>query len=121
MHVSSARFCSDREDADWQCYHHEIKMSQHIVKMKDSIAHLQTSLSQNLETIEKESNANLFPEKHRGRFSEKASVDYIPSGADDLEEFTEVLYDELQLHSLNMTGTVKELRQPLKQSLQHEK
>ncbi len=29
-------------------------------------------------------------------------------------------YDELQLRSLDMTGTVEELRQHLKQSLQHE-
>jgi hypothetical protein len=118
--VRCAQFCSDREDGDWQCYHHEIKSSQHIANMKDSIAHLQASLSQNLDTIEKESKANLFPENHRGRCREKASVDVYPSGADDLEEFTEFLYNELQLRSLNMTGTVEELLQHLKQSLQHE-
>jgi hypothetical protein len=41
-------------------------------------------------------------------------------GAEDIERFSELLSDELELRSLDMTGTLEEMRQRLRESLSHE-
>jgi len=62
----------------------------------------------------------VFTENHRARFSDKNSIDYNPIGVEDTELFSELLSDELELRSLDMTGSLEDMRARLKEALHHE-
>jgi hypothetical protein len=88
--------------------------------MKDDIIKLQSKLSETLHHIQESSKLTCYSETHHGSFSNRHSIDYNPSGMEDIDNFTEFLCDELELRSLDMTGSMEEMLQRLKQSLQHE-
>jgi hypothetical protein len=82
------RFCADRMDDGWLCYHHDIATNEVIENMKDDITQLQQKLSESLQTIEKSTKINVYNDTHRARLSDKHSIDYNPSDLEDTEEFS---------------------------------
>jgi hypothetical protein len=83
---------------------------------------LRAKLCDSLETITNATKIKLYPVDHRGKTSEKNSIDYqlSQSNAEDMEDFSEFLSDELELRGLDMTGTLAEMRERLRTSLFHE-
>jgi hypothetical protein len=114
------RFCSQRTDESWLCYHHDITSEQQLQQMKEDIASIQARLVQSINVIEESSKVKLLPDSHRSRFSDCNSIDYKPSSAADASDFIDLLYEELELRSLDMTGSLEEMRARLKESLRHE-
>jgi hypothetical protein len=108
------RFCADRLDDDWKCYHHQIATNEVVENMKETIEQLKSNLSNCLETIVNSSKIFVFTENHCARFSDKNLIDYNPIGVEDMELFSELLYDELELRSLDMTGSLEDMRARLK-------
>jgi hypothetical protein len=47
------RFCADRSDDDWFCYHHDITSDEMVEDMKKDILELQGKLSDSIELLEK--------------------------------------------------------------------
>ncbi len=113
-------FCADRLDDGWKCYHHQIATDDVADNMKQTNEQLRANLSNSLETILNSSKMCMYPENHRARFSEKNSVDYNPTGVEDTEVFSELLSDELEIRSLDMTGSIEDMRAQLKEALHHE-
>jgi hypothetical protein len=114
------RFCADRLDDGWKCYHHQITTDAVVDNMKQTIEHLRANLSNSLETILNSSKMCMYPESHRARFSDKNSIDYNPTGVEDTEVFSELLSDELEIRSLDMTGSIEDMRARLKEALHRE-
>jgi hypothetical protein len=88
--------------------------------MKNDIRVLQSNLVESFFYIEKNTNIQIYSDNHRSRKSERNSIDYEPSTADDAADFTDLLYDELELRSLDLTGSLNEMRLRLQESLVHE-
>jgi len=44
------------------------------------------------------------------------SIDYEPTNTDDAADFTDLLYEELELRSLDMTGSLEVMRDRLRES-----
>ncbi len=84
--VKCARFCADRTD--------DITTETAVANMKRDIDELQAKLSESLDNIQKASKVHLYQNTHHGRYSEKNSIDYNPSGLEDIEECSEFLCDE---------------------------
>jgi hypothetical protein len=88
--------------------------------MKDNISELQLKLTESFETIEQQSKLKLYSLDNMARKSDRNSIDYEPADANDAAEYTDLLYEELELRSLDMTGSLEEMRDRLKESLNHE-
>jgi hypothetical protein len=56
----------------------------------------------------------MYPESHRAHFSDKNSIDYNRTGNEDTEVFSELLSDELEIRSLDMTGSIEEYESAVK-------
>jgi hypothetical protein len=65
--------------------------------MKHTIEQLRTTLSNFLEAISNFSKICVYHETHHARFSDKNSVDYNPTGVEDIELFSELLSYELEV------------------------
>ncbi len=59
----------------------------------------------------------VYPESYHGLFSGKNSIDYNPAGLEDIEQFSELLFDKLELRSLDMTGSIEEMQQLIIKSI----
>ncbi len=118
--VKCGRFCSQRDDEDLQCYHHNITSDQQLQQMKDNISEIQSKLTESFDSIEQQSKLKLYPLDHAARTNDRNSIDYEPTNADDAAEFMELLYEELELRSLDMTGSLDELHNRLREMLHHE-
>jgi hypothetical protein len=86
--------------------------------MKSGIEALRAKLCESLETISKATKTKLYQVDHRGKSSEKKSTDYQPSqpDAEEMEDFSQLLSDELELRGLDMTGSLVEMRERLRTS-----
>jgi hypothetical protein len=88
--------------------------------MKEDIAPIQAKLLHSFDVIEENSRIKLLLDSHRSHHSDCNSIDYTPSSAADAADFIDLLYEELELHSLDMTGSLEEMCSRLKESLIHE-
>jgi hypothetical protein len=118
--VKCGRFCSQTDDEDWQCYHHSITSDQQLQQMKDNISEIQSKLMESFDSIEQQSKLKPYPLDHAARTSDRNSIDYEPTNTDDAAEFMELLYEELELRLLDMTGSLDEMCNRLREMLHHE-
>jgi hypothetical protein len=87
--VKCGRFCADRTDEDWVCYHHQISTDGSLENSKEDIELLQCQLSHSLEIIKRDSQIKVCSDNHRGCFGDSNSIDYNPLGAENIEWFSE--------------------------------
>jgi hypothetical protein len=113
------RFCADRLDDDWKCYYHQKATNDVVESMKHTIEQLRANLSASLESFMNSSKICVHPESHHGWYGDNKSIDYNLSVVEDKEQFTEPLFDVLELRSLDMADTMEEMRVRLKESLYH--
>jgi hypothetical protein len=114
-------FCSQRDDEDWLCYHHSITSEQQLQQMKEDISNIQSKLMESIDNIEKQSRVKLYATNEVANKCDRNSIDYRPTNTDDAADFTDMLYDELELCGLDMTGSLEEMNEHLKELLQHER
>jgi hypothetical protein len=99
---------------DWLCYHHSITSDTQLQQMKENISEIQLKLTESIESIEQQSKLKLYSQDNIARKSDRNSIDYEPA------EYTELLHEELELRNLDMTGSLEEMCDRLKESLHHE-
>jgi hypothetical protein len=88
--------------------------------MKNDIEEIKSKLVAGCDRISKNSNHKIYPSTHRSLKSVRNSIDYAPSSAVEAWDFMDLLYEELDLHSLDMTGSMEDIRIHLKELLLHE-
>ncbi len=76
---------------------------------------------ESIDNIEKQSRVKLYATNEVANKCDRNSIDYRPTNTDDAADFTDMLYDELELCGLDMTGSLEEMNEHLKESLQHER
>ncbi len=108
------RFCAQRDDEDWLCYHHNITSEKQLEQMKEDISVIQSRLLESFDSIERQSKLKLYAMNLAAHRSDRNSIDYEPTTADDAVDFTDLLYEELEL------CCYEEIRDHLQKSLQHE-
>jgi hypothetical protein len=104
------RFFAQRDNDDWLCYHHNITSEQQLQQMKDDISTIQSKLLESFDRIEKQSKLKVYAASQGAHKNDRNSIDYEPTNADDAADFTDLLYEELELHSLDMTGSLEVMR-----------
>jgi hypothetical protein len=114
------RYCSQRMNDDWHCYHHQVTGEQQLQEMKNEIEEIKSKLVAGFDRISKNSKLKIYPSTHRSLKSDRNSIDYAPSSASETGDFMDLLYEELDLCSLDMTRSMEDVRIHLKESLLHE-
>jgi hypothetical protein len=86
--------------------------------MKDDISTIQSKLLESFDRIE--SKLKVYAASQGAHKNDRNSIEYEPTNADDAADFTDLLNEELELRSLDMTGSLEVMRDRLRESLQHE-
>ncbi len=114
------RYCSQWMDDNWHCYHHPVTGKKQLQEMKNDIEEIKSKLVAGFDRISNTSKLKIYPSTNRSLKSDRNSIDYAPSSAIEAGDFMDLLYEELDLRSLDMMGSMEDIRIRLKESLLHE-
>lgn len=90
-------FCADRWDEDWLCSYHDYTTNEAFNDTKKHHAVTVKDIRKTLQLTQESPKVISYSDTYHGHFCVKHSVDYSPSGMDDIDNFTDFLCDQHEL------------------------
>lgn len=119
------RWCYERSlDTEWMCFHKPMATPERVNTMKMEVAELILTLHGDLEQIKAESTMTChdveFEQPSLSSTTDSTSIHFIPTSSLARQSFSRLLSDELMLRGFDISGTLEERREKLKESLHGE-